>query len=64
MCIDISLHEVLDSRGKLVAVASRVRMLISPSEGLDANKLETFEDDMKRFVDERLNAAIKKGGES
>lgn len=64
MCVDVSFHEVYDARGKLAAVATEVRMLLSPSEGLDANKLETLEEDAGRFFDERLNAAIKRGGQS
>jgi hypothetical protein len=63
MIIEISLREANGCDGKLRAVSSKVSLLLSPSEGVDASKLETFEKDVEEFVDQRLNAAIKKRGE-
>jgi hypothetical protein len=64
MIMDISLHEMNGYDGRLRAISSKVSLLLSPSEGVDASKLETFEKDVEEFVDQRLNAAIKRGGES
>lgn len=60
MNIYIEIFEERHGR-KISAVGSRARIEFSPSDGYDADKLVTFERDLGRFVEVRLNDALKNG---
>jgi len=62
MSIDIYLHESRTSSGQMAAVCAEARILHSPREGFDNEKLGALERDLSVFLTDRINAAIKRGG--
>ena len=62
MTIDIEVVKIFTGSGECAAVDAQAIIMFSPREGFDADKIEALERDLGKFVGERLNNALKKGG--
>lgn len=62
MTIYIDLNYANDAHG-VCAIDAQAVVTFSPREGFDAEKIGELERDLGPFITQRLNAAVKKGGE-
>jgi hypothetical protein len=61
MSIDIEIYYATNGAGR-AAVEAQSRILFSPREGFDADKIAALENDLGPYITARLNDALKKGG--